>query len=33
MIAHTNTTIEEQEWLADSRANAHVTNELENLTL
>jgi hypothetical protein len=33
MVAHTNTTIDEQEWLADSGANTHVTNELNNLTL
>jgi hypothetical protein len=33
MVAQTNTNIEEQEWLADSRANNHVTNELANLTI
>ena len=33
MVAHTNITNDEQEWLADSGANTHVTNELNNLTL
>jgi hypothetical protein len=33
MVAYTNTTIDEQEWLANSGANTPVTNELNNLTL
>jgi hypothetical protein len=33
MAAQTNALYDEdQEWLADSGANAHITNELENLT-
>lgn len=33
MVAHTNTAIEKQEWFANSGANAHITNELENMTI
>jgi hypothetical protein len=33
MAAQTNATLDEQEWLADSGANAHITNELSNLTI
>jgi transposase InsO family protein len=33
MMAHMNNTFEEQEWLADSGANTHVTNELDNLAI
>ncbi|KAF5447742.1 hypothetical protein F2P56_033269 [Juglans regia] len=33
MVAHTNQTLEEQPWYADSGANAHITNDLENLTI
>jgi hypothetical protein len=33
MAAQTNATLDEQEWLADSGANAHITNELGNLTI
>jgi hypothetical protein len=32
MVAHTNSTYEEQ-WLADSGANAHITNQLDNLQI
>ncbi|XP_059441339.1 beta-glucosidase 17-like, partial [Corylus avellana] len=33
MVAHTNFTNEEQQWLTDSRANAPITNQLENLQI
>jgi hypothetical protein len=33
MVAQTNNTLEEQEWLTDSGANTHVTNELDNLNI
>jgi hypothetical protein len=33
MVAQTNSTCEEQSWFADSGANAHITSELENLTI
>jgi hypothetical protein len=33
MVAHTNSTYEDQQWLADSRVNAHITNQLENLQI
>jgi hypothetical protein len=33
MVAHTNSAYEEQQWLADSGANAHITNQLENLQI
>jgi hypothetical protein len=33
MVAQTNTNYEEQEWYADSVANAHITNTLDNLTI
>ena len=31
MVAHSNSGYEEQNWLADSGANAQITNQLENL--
>ena len=31
MVAHTNSEYDEQQWLADSGANAHITSELDNL--
>jgi len=33
MTAQTNPDLDEQQWFADSGANAHVTTELENLTV
>jgi hypothetical protein len=33
MVAHINSEIEDQQWLADSGANAHITNELEHLSV
>jgi len=33
MVAQTNTQLEAQEWYADSGANAHITRDLENLTI
>jgi hypothetical protein len=33
MVAQTNTQLEEQQWFADSGANAHITRDLENLTI
>ena len=33
MVAHTNAAFEDQKWFVDSGANAHITNELENLTI
>jgi hypothetical protein len=33
MVAQRNVVVEDQQWLADSGANTHITNELENLTL
>jgi hypothetical protein len=33
MAAQTNATIDDQEWFADSGANAHITNNLENLNI
>ena len=33
MITHTNSDYEEQQWLANSGANAHITNQLENLQI
>jgi hypothetical protein len=33
MVAHTNSAYEEQQWLADSGANAHITNQLKNLQI
>jgi transposase InsO family protein len=33
MVAQRNAAVEDQQWLADSGANTHITNELENLTL
>jgi hypothetical protein len=31
MVSQTNMLLEDQQWLSDSGANAHITNELENL--
>jgi TRAP-type mannitol/chloroaromatic compound transport system substrate-binding protein len=31
MVAHMNSAYEEQQWLADSGANAYITNQIENL--
>ena len=31
MVAHTNIAYDDQQWYADSGANAHITNDLENL--
>ena len=33
MAAQTNATIDDQEWFADSGANAQITNNLENLNI
>ena len=33
MVAHTNAAFEDQKWFVDSGANAHITNELENLII
>jgi hypothetical protein len=33
MVSQTNMSLEDQQWLADSGANAHITNELENLSI
>jgi hypothetical protein len=33
MVAHTNSEYEDQPWLADSGANAHITSELDNLQI
>jgi hypothetical protein len=33
MVAHLNNTHDDQQWFADSGANSHITNELENLSL
>jgi hypothetical protein len=33
MVAHSNSAYEEQQWLANSGANAHITNQLENLQI
>jgi hypothetical protein len=33
MVAHINSELEDQQWLADSGASDHITNELENLSL
>jgi hypothetical protein len=33
MVVHLNSEIEDQQWLADSGANAHITNELEHLSI
>jgi hypothetical protein len=33
MTAQTNTELDDQQWFADSGANSHITNELENLSL
>jgi hypothetical protein len=31
MVAHTNSSLENQQWLADSGANAHITGDINNL--
>jgi hypothetical protein len=33
MVYQSNLAYEKQEWLADSRANAHITKQLENLQI
>jgi hypothetical protein len=33
MVAQSNTNYDESEWFADSGANAHITNDLETLTI
>jgi hypothetical protein len=33
MVSQSNSAYEEQQWLADSGANAHITNQLENLQI
>jgi hypothetical protein len=33
MVSHSNSAYEEQQWLADSGANAHITNRLDNLQI
>jgi hypothetical protein len=33
IVAHTNSAYEGQQWLANNRANAHKTNQLENLQI
>jgi len=33
MVSHTNAAYEDQEWYADSAANAHITHDLENLQI
>lgn len=33
MVVHTNSNHEEKNWIADSGANAHITNELDNLQI
>jgi len=33
MVAHNNSILEDQEWYADSAANAHITHELGNLQI
>jgi transposase InsO family protein len=33
MVAQTNSTFEEKPWFADSGANAHITRDLENLSI
>jgi hypothetical protein len=33
MVGQTNATLDKQEWLANNRANAHITNEHGNLTI
>jgi hypothetical protein len=33
MAAHLNNSLDDQQWFADSGANSHITNELDNLTL
>ena len=32
MVAHTNVAYDDQQWYANSGANAHITNDLENLS-
>ena len=31
MVAQSNAQVDDQQWFADSEANAHITNKLENL--
>jgi hypothetical protein len=33
MVAQTNSNYEDQQWIADSGANAHITNQFENLQI
>jgi hypothetical protein len=33
MVAQANSNYEEQQWIANSGANAHITNQLENLQI
>jgi transposase InsO family protein len=33
MVAQTNSTFEEQPWFADNSANAHITRDMENLSI
>jgi hypothetical protein len=33
MVSQTNMSLEDQQWLVDNGANAHITNELENLSI
>jgi hypothetical protein len=33
MVAHSNVVSEEDDWLADSGANNHITTNLENLSI
>jgi TRAP-type mannitol/chloroaromatic compound transport system substrate-binding protein len=33
MVAHSYSAYEEQQWLANSGGNAHITNQLENLQI
>jgi hypothetical protein len=33
MVAHSNSSCEEQQWLADSGVNTHITNRLDNLQI
>jgi hypothetical protein len=33
MVSQSNSAYEEQQWLADSGANAHITKQLDNLQI
>lgn len=33
MVAQNNAALEDQQWYADSEANAHITADLENLNI